>query len=67
MIRYELIKTPDGFMVEDKKTGTYLCDDNGDNLFNSRSYAIEVMVNEDFRNIDALTIYKNNSHMRECK
>lgn len=42
-MRYELMKTPDGYMVYDTNTGEYICDGTGDNLFDSYSYAEDLM------------------------
>ena len=42
-MRYELMKTPDGYMVYDTNTGEYICDGKGDNLFESYSYAEDLM------------------------
>ena len=42
-MRYELMKTPDGYMVHDTNTGEYICDGTGDNLFDSYSYAEDLM------------------------
>jgi hypothetical protein len=42
-MRYELQTTPDGYMVYDTQTGQYVCDGGGNNLFNSYSYAEDLM------------------------
>ena len=42
-MRYELMKTPDGYMVHDTNTGEYVCDGKGDNLFDSYSHAEDLM------------------------
>jgi hypothetical protein len=42
-MRYEIMKTPDGYMVYDTATDEYLCDGKGDNLFDSYSYAEDLM------------------------
>ena len=42
-MRYEIMKTNDGYMVYDTQTGDYLCDGSGDNLFDSYAYAEDLM------------------------
>jgi hypothetical protein len=42
-MRYELQTTPDGYMVYDTQTGQYVCDGGDNNLFNSYSYAEDLM------------------------
>ena len=42
-MRYEIMETPDGYMVYDTATSGYLCDGKGDNLFDSYADAEELM------------------------
>ena len=42
-MRYELMKTPDGYMVYDTVQDDYVCDGKGDNLFDSYAYAEDLM------------------------
>lgn len=42
-MRYELMKTNDGYMVRDTDTDEYICDGRGDNLFESYAYAEDLM------------------------
>lgn len=42
-MRYEIMKTPDGYMVYDTQTDDYLCDGDGYNLFDEYKYAEDLM------------------------
>lgn len=42
-MRYEIMETPDGYMVYDTITHDYLLDGKGDNLFASYAYAEDLM------------------------
>jgi hypothetical protein len=42
-MRYELMKTPDGYMVYDTENDQYICDGAGDNLFDNYAYAEDLM------------------------
>lgn len=42
-MRYEIMETPDGYMVYDTITHDCLCDGKGDNLFDSYADAEDLM------------------------
>ena len=54
---YKVIKTNDGFMVEDQYEGEYVYDEHGNNLFDSEYEAQQLMAIAGMRNaIDAIFI-----------
>ena len=54
---YQVIKTNDGFMVEDHYDGEYVHDENGNNLFDSEYEAQQLMTIARMRDaIDAMFI-----------
>jgi hypothetical protein len=41
---YKIIRTPDGFMVQDTDTGDYVNDEHGDNLFDAEHEAQKLLL-----------------------